>query len=302
MTPTDTSSKPRYPLHGWLGLLILAGGEAALLLGNSFAATWFTPIMWTGYILAIDGLVYRLQGSSWLTTRRREFPFLALFSVLVWLLFEAYNLRLQNWSYLGLPSNPAVRALGYFWSFATIMPAVFETGDLIAIPLRRSRSKRTTKPRALRTGPSWAWFVPGIALVTIPPLMPTDLARFLFGFVRIGFIFLLDPINQRLGAPSLRAQMKSGDTTLALSLLAAGMACGFIWETWNYQAVMAEGAYWIYTLPEPLRIFGWHFGKMPVLGLLGFPPFAIELHAFYTLIRESLDLDRLIDFRLPWQR
>jgi hypothetical protein len=80
------------------------------------------------------------------------------------------------------------------------------------------------------------------------------------------------------------------------------MACGFIWETWNYQAVMAEGAYWVYTIPEPLRIFGWHFGKMPVLGLLGFPPFALELHAFYTLIRETLDLERLIAFKKPWQR
>ncbi|MGD8758631.1 MAG: hypothetical protein PVJ07_00100 [Anaerolineales bacterium] len=302
MTAKNLPGKPRYPVHGWLGLLILAGGEAALLLGNAFVATWFTPIMWTGYILAIDGLVYRIQGSSWLTTRRREFPFLVLFSVLVWLLFEAYNLRLQNWIYHGLPSNPIGRDLGYFWSFATIMPAVFETADLIAILLRRSRSNKRTEPRTLRPGPSWVWFVLGIAFVIIPPLMPQHIARFLFAFVWIGFILLLDPINERLGAPSLRAQMKSGDATVAIALLAAGMACGFIWEAWNFQAVMAEGAYWVYTVPEPLRIFGWHFGKMPVLGLLGFPPFALELDAFYMLIRKTLDLDRLIDFKKPWQR
>jgi hypothetical protein len=41
---------------------------------------------------------------------------------------------------------------------------------------------------------------------------------------------------------------------------------------------------------------------MPVLGLLGFPPFALELDAFYMLIRKTLDLDRLIDFKKPWQR
>ncbi|HEY71320.1 MAG TPA: hypothetical protein G4O08_12135 [Anaerolineae bacterium] len=290
---SQKSNTHRLPIHFWVGLLILLAGEVLLLTGSVFAATWFTPIMWSGYILAADGLVCRLSGSSWLTTRKREFPLLVLLSVGIWLLFEVYNLRLRNWHYLGLPGEPFLRDLGYFWSFATILPGVFVSSDLAKILLRRSKLRTHGKP--VRLGPHWPWVLLGFAMVAIPPMTSVEVAPYLFAPVWIGFILLIDPINELMGTGSLRARLQSGDWTSVLALLIGGMACGFIWETWNYQAYLAQGAHWIYTMPDALRIFGLHFGKMPVLGLFGFPPFALELFVLYAFFRKVLNIDRILD-------
>ncbi len=280
-----------WPRYFWLGLSILLGGQIAVIQGVGFAATWHTPIMWTGYILLADSMLASRTGRSWLTTRRAEFPFLLLISVLTWLVFEIYNFRLQNWLYRGLPSNQAVLDLGYFWSFATIMPAILITAELLVtvFPTQQSGSKS----KQMRAGPAGLWMIAGLAMVAVPPLLPIELARFTFGFVWIGFIPLLDPINHKLQAPSLRASIQKGDLRPVVALLIAGFLCGLLWEAWNYQALQAGGGHWIYTVPEELRIFGWHYGEMPVLGLLGFPPFALELYVLYQFFRRLFKLDRL---------
>lgn len=286
-------NRPRIPWYLWLGLLVLLAGEAALLSGVSFVATWFTPIMWTGYILLADGIVYRLRGRSLLSSGRREAPLLILLSVAVWLLFEAYNLHLQNWIYRGLPASPFLRDVGYFWSFATIMPGVFETADLVAVLLERFRGQSTIDLPTGRVGPSWTWLLLGTAMITLPLAVPPRIAAFLFAAVWVGFILMLDPLNERLGLPSVRRDLRHGNWRPLVSYLLAGLACGFIWESWNYQALTFGGAYWVYTVPQQLRITGLHFGQMPIEGLLGFPPFALELRAFYLLGREGLGSDRI---------
>ncbi|MEN8133384.1 MAG: hypothetical protein ABFS45_25080 [Pseudomonadota bacterium] len=284
---------PRIPPFTWIGLAILLGGQALLAGDSSLVATWLTPIMWTGLVLFVDGIVYRLRGRSWLMTRRREFPLLILASVAVWLIFEAYNLHMRNWRYEGLPASTLARDFGYFWSFATIIPGVFEITDLVLALIERV-GKRGSESRARsRTGPSWAWWLAGIAMVTIPLALPASAASYLFGAVWIGFFLVLDPINEKLGLPSIRRQWRSGSRRMIGALLLGGLICGFIWETWNQQAVAAGGAYWVYLTPQELRPFGWTYGQMPLLGLLGFPPFALELFAFYTIIRESLGGDRI---------
>ena len=266
----------------------MLAGQGLLQMGISFIAVWFTPIMWTGVILLLDGIVYRLRGRSWLMNRRREFPLLVLSSVGVWLLFEAYNLRLVNWLYRGLPASELQRNLGYFWSFATIMPGVFESSDLVLALLERSKLERSNHKPRITLGPPWLWMLVGIAMVTLPLALPAWIGAYLFGSVWIGFIILIDPLNQRLGIPSIRSQLSNGYAQKTVALLLGGLICGFLWETWNQQAFQAGGAYWIYTFPQALRIFGWKFGQMPVSGLLGFPPFAVELFAFYQLSRELL--------------
>jgi len=283
----------RIPAYTWIGLSVILGGQALLAAGSSFLATWHTPIMWTGLILFVDGIVYRLRGRSWLTTRRRELPLLILSSVAVWLIFEAYNLHLRNWRYEGLPTSNLVRDVGYFWSFATIIPGVFEIADLVLALIERAGKRKDELRSMSATGPRWAWWIAGIAMVTIPLALPTTEAAYLFGAVWIGFFLLLDPINDKLGLPSLRQQWRRGERRMIWALLAGGLICGFIWEAWNQQAVAAGGAYWVYLFPDELRPFGLTYGQMPVLGLLGFPPFALELFAFYYIIRESLGGDRI---------
>ncbi len=130
-------------------------------------------------------------------------------------------------------------------------------------------------------------------MVTIPLALPAAVAAYLFGAVWIGFFLLLDPINEKLNLPSIRRYWRNGTRRKIWALLLGGFVCGLLWETWNQQAVAAGGAYWIYIFPEELRPLGLTYGQMPLLGLLGFPPFALELFAFYLIIRELLGGERI---------
>ena len=87
--------------------------------------------MWLGYCLTVDGLVFMRKGNSLLTRDPKAYALMFLISMPGWWLFELFNLRLQNWVYLGMEefSN-----LEYFLlsslSFSTVMPAVFGTAEL----------------------------------------------------------------------------------------------------------------------------------------------------------------------------
>jgi hypothetical protein len=274
-----------FPWHGWIGIAWLIACQGLLWTGNHFVATWFTPLMWTGYILTVDALIACRHGASWLTTRRREVPLLLLLSVGVWLLFEAYNFHLKNWYYVHVPANSWLRGIAFFWSFATIMPGVFETADLVRtfLPAHKPRPPLASRPHNLGVA-----FVIGVAMVMVPLAVPPAAAAYLFGSVWVGFILLLEPILSLFGVGGAMLDWRQGKWQTAIALLLGGFFCGLLWEAWNYQAVQHNGAYWIYSVPEALRVFGIHYGKMPLLGLLGFPPFALELQAFYQVLKTLL--------------
>ena len=85
------------PRHGIAGLLIMLAGEVILFAGAGWIARWFTPIMWTGYILFLDGVILSRKGTSLLSKYPREFAILAVISIASWEVFEGYNLILKNW-------------------------------------------------------------------------------------------------------------------------------------------------------------------------------------------------------------
>lgn len=286
----NSLSNHRLPAYTWGGIALGTLAQTLLLLEVRFAAIWLTPLMWTAYILAADGWLARTSGGSWLTSRRREFPLLALLSVGIWLIFEAYNFHLQNWLYGGVPASPLLRNIAYFWSFATILPGVFITSEIIEHWLPSGHARRTVPPWAQ----GWPAFLLGLAMVTIPLALPVPKARHTFALVWLGFIFTLEPLNRRLGSGSLGELIQRGNGRRVWGLLLGGFVCGMLWEAWNYQAYLANGGHWIYTIPDALRPFGLHYGQMPVLGMLGFPPFALELYALYHLMRNSLEGDRLL--------
>jgi hypothetical protein len=140
-----------------------------------------------------------------------------------------------------------------------------------------------------------AMFVVGLAFVAIPPVLPYRLARYTFGFVWIGFILLLEPINMQLGVDSPLQAWAEGNPRPALRLLAAGLFCGFLWEFWNFWATSG----WRYTVPWPLDLDGpanrLHYFRMPLLGMLGFPPFAWESWAMFQFLKRALRGDVLWD-------
>jgi hypothetical protein len=276
----------RFKWYGWVGLGIIVVAEVCLFARQPFVAKWFTPIVWTGYILFADALALRLRGHSLLNNRPREALMLSWISVGCWLLFEAYNLRLWNWYYVGVPEHPVERAWAYLWSFATIMPGMFETADVLeGLGFLRSLE---AKPRSFSPSLLAAMFVLGLALVLIPPLLPFSIARYTYGFIWVGFILLLEPLNMQLGIDTPLSAWGQGDPRPALRLLAAGLVAGFLWEFWNFWATSG----WRYLVPWPLD-FGIYYFRMPVLGLLGFPPFAWESWLMFQFLRRVLRGDEL---------
>ena len=96
--------------------------------------------------------------------------------------------------------------------------------------------------------------------------------------VWLGWAFLLEPLNYCAGSPSWLADLARGDASKLSALLVGGAVCGVLWEFWNYWAT----ARWTYTVPYlgSVKLF-----EMPILGYLGFPPFALECYAIYHALR-----------------
>ena len=260
------------PVYGWIGLVALGAAEWLMFRGIEPVATYFTPIAWTAYILIADAALFAIRGKSRLHDAPLQFAKVVLLSIPLWLIFEAYNLHLVNWTYVGLPTPLPARWFGYAWSFATILPGIFVTADLIrsfGLWERPSRPLRFS-PRARQT-----FVALGATLLVVPLMLPRAAASYLFGCVWLGFIFLLDPINFKLGLPSLEGDLAEGRRGRLLSLLAAGWVCGWLWEFWNFWAP----ARWLYIFPilQNQKIF-----EMPAPGYVGFLPFALECFVMYV--------------------
>jgi hypothetical protein len=268
--------------YGWLGLVVILVAEVLLFRSNRFVGHWFTPLVWTAYIVFVDAIVAGRTGESLLTTHRDELVALALASIACWWLFEWYNAprfwrggletRGLWWHYHELEPNPFVRRVGYDWAFATIFPALFLTARGLRATLFSGVSVRPITPPRWLLGLS---MLVGAVSVVLPLAV---VSPWLAPLVWVGYALLLEPINYRLGLPSWLAALARGDASLVVSLLASGLVCGLLWQFWNYWAVTR----WTYTVPYAgdVKLF-----EMPLLGYLGFPPFALESYAMYNLLR-----------------
>ncbi|MFQ5708617.1 MAG: hypothetical protein ACE5HO_14265 [bacterium] len=265
--------------YGWVGLLAMGAAEYLLVRDSEFVKSWFTPIMWSGYILFADALIFKARGHSLISNRLRQFLFMLPYSVACWLIFEAYNLHLHNWAYVGLPQNVVLRYWGYFWAFATIFPGVLLTSELIdltglfdAIKVKPFSFKQTTLVLIMSVG---------CLFLVLPIVLPANIAAFLFGPVWMGFVFFLDPVNYFIGAKSLFRELESGRLNKLLSLFLAGLICGLLWEFWNYWAT----AKWVYTFPylSHPKLF-----EMPLIGFVGFLPFAVEVYVMWEFAAKLL--------------
>src|ERR1700678_122797 len=135
-----------FPAYGWLGWLALLSAEALLFARIEPIATFFTPISWSSYILIADATVLALTNRSRLNDAPIVVARLALLSIPLWLIFEAYNLRLQNWVYVGVPRAWPAALLGYAWSFATITPAIFDAAHSVQAVLPESAISAAREP------------------------------------------------------------------------------------------------------------------------------------------------------------
>jgi len=253
---------------GPLGLFLLIAMEAAALGGVPYANVWVTPIGWYGYILFVDSRVYQRSGSSLLMNRTRTFLAMLPLSIALWCLFEAHNLLFQNWEYIGLPENLFLKYLGFVLSFSTILPAIIETDDLL-----RSFNfvRMEVRPHRYSRNLLWAEMIAGLLFIGLATFAANPYTGPL---VWIGYPLLFAALNRLLNVPGLLKERESGHLSGTYTLFLAGTVCGIVWEFLNYWA----GAKWLYHVPywPQLKIF-----EMPILGYLGFGPFAIALVEMY---------------------
>jgi len=181
--------------------------------------SWHTPIAWTGFILFGDGAVWKRRARSWMNDAPVEFVFLAIVSIPCWVIFELYNkYTLHNWYYLGLPDSPIVRNLGYAWSFATIFPAIFVTGDLVSTLRGAPMVATSAEPQPFTRG-QWISMIAGVAMLALPIVHPST---YLAAPVWLGFILLVDPINARAGDESILGDIRNGRHSRLVNLLISG--------------------------------------------------------------------------------
>lgn len=274
--------KPVLAAHGWAGILLISlAWPLDWLLPGLRTHLLFFPL-WLGYVLLLDAIVLRRRGTSILARSPKDFVLLFAYSAPAWWLFEAFDLRTHNWQYLG---GEGFGPLTYFTlttlSFSTVMPAVFETAELVRSAgwMRRLSGGPRLQPTRLVL---LAMLGIGLAMLAVSMAWPTRFYPFLWGSV----FLLAEPINAWRGRPSLLGRLSDGDWRPVAALALGALICGFFWEFWNYYSYPK----WTYNTPgvDFLHVF-----EMPLLGFLGYLPFGLELYALVHLIAPRGGLPRL---------
>jgi len=256
-----------WPRQGWLGFLLLAiSWPLNWTMPGMRTAYLFFPL-WLGYILAVDGFVWIRTGSSLWTRSRRGFVLLFVTSAPVWWIFELINERTGNWEYQG---SDIFTQLEYYLlcslSFSTVMPAVFETAELVRTFRWVELIGPSPRLRPVR-GLNIALLLGGLGMLTLTFAWP----KYCYPFVWTSIILILEPVNRWLGRRNLVETLEEGNWRPIISLSLGALICGFFWEMWNYYSYPK----WVYHTPGAQFL---HVFEMPLLGYVGYIPFALELY------------------------
>jgi hypothetical protein len=193
-------------------------------------------------------------------------------SAVVWLFYELFNFRLQNWYYVNVPADRLGYWSGTLIAFATVLPAVLVSeailaGAGVAERVRwRGFNVTTSLLNVMRAA--------GVIMLVMVLAWP----RYFFPLVWGATMLLVEPENYKKSHDhSLLGDLEKGQPGRLLRLLAGGAAIGVIWELLNINA----RAKWIYTVPffEDARFF-----EMPLPGFFGFPPFAVECFILWQAV------------------
>jgi hypothetical protein len=259
----------------WVGLLLVAIFWPLnwLLPDDTRRTSYLFFPLWLGYVLVIDGLVLIRSGSSILTRSRKEFILTFLASAPAWWLFEVINWRTRNWEYLG---GEVFTGLQNFLlstlCFSTVMPAVFETAELV-----RTFHWLGQFPKGLRLRPTSSMaaglLAAGLSMLALTLLWP----RFFYPLVWGAVFLILEPLNVFCGRRTFFHWLQRGDWRPVVALSAGALVCGFFWEMWNYFSYPK----WIYHTPGAQFL---HVFEMPLLGYLGYLPFSWELYALRNFL------------------
>ena len=279
-TPGTLPAPARLPAWFWIG---------AVLMGFFWWLMWtrvtpfgdlvyyaFTPLWW-GFILMLDGIVYRRSGGySLLATRTKTFVISALVSLGGWCFFEYFNyFALGNWYYpnstMPALSHATIVAL-FLFAYTTVWPAIFEWYTLLntfpKFVARYANGPKLALPGGLLL---WGGFALMVALVFFPyPL---------FWALWVGTLAVFAGTLIRLGIPTPFSDMAQGNWSPMILMALSSLFNGFFWELWNwgsahpYPLPLTNPNYWMYDVPYVDIIH--LFAEMPLLGYFGYLPFGL---------------------------
>jgi hypothetical protein len=271
---TVAHAAARFPWWGWLGLGLISAGW--LLAWNTAQRHTFT-LLWLGYVLLMNALVYRRAGYSLLTHRRAWFLALFPVSAAFWWLFEHLNQFVRNWYYSGVHASGDWE---YFVQaslpFSTVLPAVAATSSW----LRQFPRLETAALPPIR-GAAWlAWVALGAGAFFLAGvgLWPEAL----YPMVWFGPLLVLCGLQPLLLGETLFEPVARGDWRPVLEPAAAGLICGLFWELWNYGSL----AKWHYSIPY---VQGFHLFEMPLLGYAGYLPFGVTCALVMDLVARLVE-------------
>ena len=252
------------------GLGVVAFGWAVSLAGVEPLRRFWFDLVWSGFILTADAVVWARAGRSLLHGGGRRVLAMFALSAPFWWAFEIANWRLENWRYVGddlfagtvwLPFRKTV-------SFLFVLPALAESRDLLGSFVRFPH------PPAVRL-PSWtaaALVVVGLACAPLLYLFPDQT----FPLVWLVPLAVLDAVAELRGRTSIVGLVRRGRAGPVVLLAVAGLGTGILWEMWNWGAVPS----WQYRVPY---VHFFPVFEMPLPGYLGYLPFVLAADAFWRL-------------------
>ena len=281
LASSTDGARRRFPWWGWSGMGL--GVVAWVMAWNRFS--WFARLqphtfapLWASYVIVMNALVYKRTGRCMMLDRTRFFLLLFPVSAAFWWFFEYLNRFVRNWHYVAADFGP----WEYFWyatlPFATVLPAVLGTCDLI-------RSFRVIDAGFARFSPiafAKPKLVAGLALlVTASGLTFIGVQPdYLFSLLWISPVVIIVSSQVIMGEWHIFSPLARGDWRLVVSGAAAALICGFFWEMWNYHSF----AHWEYTVPfvQVVKIF-----EMPIIGYAGYLAFGLECIVIGEMLAKS---------------
>lgn len=256
----------------------------------------FSPLWW-GFIVALDGWVYRRTGGrSLMASRPKTMWICAGVSVVGWYYFEYANyFVLGNWYYPNghMPElSHGTMVVIFLVAYSTVWPAIFEWYTLLntfpRLVARYAQGPRLPLPSGLLV---WGGLA-SIALMVVFPLP-------LFWVVWIGPMAVVTGQLQRLGVWTPFTAMREGNWSPAILIALASLFNGFLWEFWNWGSAQPPGLpptnpnYWVYDIPYVNVIHLW--AEMPLLGYFGYLPFGVLVWVVFIWSGRLFGFDASLD-------
>lgn len=282
-TSPSLPSKRSFPWWGWLAMFCCA--LCWVLAWTRFP--WFAALqphtffpLWLSFIIVTNAMCYFRSGTCMLTDKPVYFYRLFISSAVFWWFFEYLNRFVQNWHYSGSEYSP----LAYFFlatfSFSTVLPAVLSMQDLLrTFPSLENRFSQM-KPMPLKYPTVFALLCLLLASAGLSGI--GVLPDLLFPLLWVSPLLIITSLQQMFGKPTIFDSWTTGDWRRPVSAAMAALACGFLWEMWNFYSL----ARWTYSVPlvHRFQIF-----EMPLLGYAGYLPFGLECAVIGALLREFGD-------------